>query len=167
MHHPSVLDQARFIVTAGKMIHDRIIKIQACGLESENESTGISELSVAQIHAVSTIRLQGPVSITELSELLSVSPPSASVMVDRLVQKGLLIREHSTDDRRKVVVKISPKALEFIQRIEENILTSFIDLIEKVGPDTARKWCEVLERIKTVLETNQGNTSGKSAPSKC
>ena len=90
--------------------------------------------------------------IKELSELLGVAPPSASTMVDRLVEKKILVREMSPEDRRKVIVRVSPEAVADIEKTEEAVLSSFVDLVEKVGPETARKWCEVLERIKFVLE---------------
>jgi len=97
------------------------------------------------------VRSLEQITMTELSSQLCVSPPSASVMVDRLVEKGILIREHSIEDRRKVMVRVSPEAMEDIKGVEKTILRSFVDLVEKIGPETTRKWCEVLERVKSVL----------------
>jgi DNA-binding MarR family transcriptional regulator len=97
-------------------------------------------------------RKERQVTITRLAELLGVSPPSASAMVDRLVEKRILSRERSPEDRRKVVVSISSNAVEDIERIEATILESFIDLVEAVGPEIAGKWCEVLAKVKEVLD---------------
>jgi DNA-binding MarR family transcriptional regulator len=91
---------------------------------------------------------------------LGVSPPSASVMVDRLVEKGLLSREPSREDRRKVLVSVSPEALQRIDRMEETILQSFVDLVEKIGPKTAGMWCQVLKKVREVQEEESpGNPS--------
>ena len=30
-----------------------------------------------------------------------------------------------------------------------------VDLVEKIVPETARKWCEVLERVKEVQENDR------------
>ena len=51
-----------------------------------------------------------------------------------------------------MVIRVSPEALEDIARIEEMILGAFGELVEAVGPETAQKWCEVLQQIKQVLE---------------
>ena len=110
------------------------------------------EVTMAQLHTIMSIYNRGEVSMSELSALTNVSPPSASVMVDRLVEKGILLREHSSRDRRKVMVKISPKAVNGIKQIEEGILQSLARLVEAIGPETAHKWCEVIEKDKTVLE---------------
>ena len=38
-----------------------------------------------------------------------------------------------------------------IAGVEDKILQLFIDLVEKIGPDTTRKWCEVLEDVKKAM----------------
>ena len=66
----------------------------------------------------------------------------------------MLTRTPSEQDRRKVVIRVSPEALKDIAQVEEMILGSFVELVEAVGPETTRKWCEVLKQIKKVLEKN-------------
>ncbi|MFC1516874.1 MarR family winged helix-turn-helix transcriptional regulator [Thermodesulfobacteriota bacterium] len=146
------LEQARYIFTRGKMIHDRVQRIVAGHIASGKGHQEFRDLSVAQLHVFMQVRHRGEVTIKELAELLGVAPPSASAMVDRLVEKRFLSREMSQEDRRKVTVRISPEAMVDIEKTEEAVLSSFVDLVEKVGPDTAHKWCEVLERIKSILE---------------
>jgi DNA-binding MarR family transcriptional regulator len=94
--------------------------------------------------------------MSELADQLSVSPPSASVLVDRLVEKGILCREHSTTDRRKVVVRVSPEAEKIVEEIIANILQFFVDLVEKIGIETAQKWCDVLTHVTSVLSDEPG-----------
>lgn len=151
MQENETLSQARYIFTTGKMIRDHIFRVQSSHLAACGKSEALGELSIPQYHTIMVVRMQGQITMTELSDQLGVSPPSASVMVDRLVGKGILIREHSLEDRRKVVVRISPEALKDIEGVEDTILRSFVELVEKIGPETARKWCEVLERVKSVL----------------
>jgi len=151
MHENETLAQARHIFTTGKMIRDHIFRIQSKHLADCGKCEALGELSMPQYHAIMVVRMQGQITMTELSEQLGVSPPSASAMVDRLVGKGILIREHSRKDRRKVVVRVSPEVRKNIEGVEETILRSFVELVEKIGPQTARQWCQVLERVKSVL----------------
>ena len=39
--------------------------------------------------------------------------------------------------------------------IEETILLRFVDLVEKLGQETTVMWCDVLEKVKAVLEKEQ------------
>jgi DNA-binding MarR family transcriptional regulator len=113
------------------------------------------ELSAPQMNMLMVIKVREAVSVTELAALLNVSPPSVSTMVDRLVERGLLTRTPSDQDRRKVVIRVTPDALKDIAQVEEMILGSFVELVDAVGPETTQKWCEVLHQIKQVLEKNQ------------
>lgn len=150
MKENDTLEQARLIFSTGKMIRDRMVRVHGQSHSTE-EPAMCGDLSVAQLHVVIATKDRGQVSISELAEALGVSAPSASAMVDRLVDKGVLIREQSQEDRRRVVVRLSPEADKQFGKIEELMLQSFVYLIEKVGPQTTRKWCEVLQEVREVI----------------
>lgn len=149
-------EQARLIARAGRKLKDHIFSIQS-GLERGCGSCKGNELSMAQVQMVMAVQSEDGLTISRLAKKLKVAPPSASCMVDRLVEKGMLLRERSEQDRRKVVVRLSAKTAVHAERMEGAVLAAFLDLVEKVGPETAEKWCEVLERIEQVLITNENN----------
>ncbi len=153
MRNEVAIKQARYIFTNGKLIHDRIMQIQGRYLASCDDGL-ISDLSISQLHVVRIVWKNGELSMRELADHMAVSPPSASAMVDRLVEKKILCREHSTADRRKVVVRVSPQAVEKAQALEASIINLFVDLVQKIGPETAQKWCEVLKNVKEALADN-------------
>jgi DNA-binding MarR family transcriptional regulator len=146
----ATIEAARYICDTGKIVHDRIVKIQSLNFASSDEGT-VTELSMSQLNAVKTLLECGELTMNELAEQLAVSPPSASAMVDRLVEKGVFCREHSTKDRRKVVVRISPEAVTVAEEIKSNMLRFFVELVEKIGVETAQKWCDVLSSVKSAL----------------
>jgi DNA-binding MarR family transcriptional regulator len=153
MQEPTTEDLARYIFTNGKVIHDRILKIQNDHMQRyQNDCDAIGELSLNQIHTIKLVHHRGEVYMTELSTLLGVTPASASGMVDRLVDKGILIREHSTTDRRRVIVRVSPSAVDQIHQIEAAILQSFFEIVERLGKKTAQEWCRILGKIKKALD---------------
>ncbi len=139
---------AKYIMRTGKLIHDRVHRV----FTSMAGNNSKLELSVPQMDAIKAIKEEGEITITKLSKILGVSPPSTSAMVDRLVEKEILVRERSRKDRRKVVVSISKKAAEHIEKIDMAILKTFTELVEKIGPETSRKWCEVLSHVKEVIK---------------
>lgn len=153
-------EQARFLAKAGRKLKNHIFSIQS-GLQQGQSKCKGEELSMAQVETLMTVHSYGECSISNLAEALNVSPPSASCMVDRLVDKGLLHRERSEKDRRKVVVRLSPHAAEQAQMMERAVLATFVDLVEKVGPETAEKWCEVLQRVEQVLAKSDSAKSLK------
>jgi len=165
MQDTAATEKARYIFATGKLIHDRIIRIQSQFLASCEEGFA-SDLSMGQLHAMRIVRESGELTMSELAEQMAVSPPSASAMVDRLVEKDLLSREHSTEDRRKVVVRISPEAVKKAEAIEDSILQLFVILVDKIGADTAQKWCDVLASVKSVLSITPDAQLSPSAAEK-
>jgi DNA-binding MarR family transcriptional regulator len=147
------LAQAAFIMSTGKMIRDRTLRLQNCHVEQKTSRVKFSELTMAQSLTLMAVKEHEPMSVTELASHLSVSAPSASTMVDRLVDRNLLSRETDPADRRKVVIRLSPAAAEDYNKIYHVILQDFLNLVDKVGPQTARKWCEVLAEVKKVIVT--------------
>lgn len=154
MTDPNTLASARCIFTTGRKVHDLVQQAITAACMAESANLRFGELSSSQMNMVLMIRVREAVSVTQLASLLSVSPPSVSTMVDRLVERGLLTRTPSSEDRRKVVIRVSPEAIEEISRVEEKVLGAFVRLVEALGPETTQMWCEVLDRIKDVLEKN-------------
>ena len=152
MKHKDARQLARYIMTTGKLIQDRIVSLHNPNLGTGQVKRALKELSLPQIQTIMTVYSSGQISMTALSKQMSVSPPSSSAMVHRLVEKGILIRKHSRNDRRKVMVEIAPIFTTDIQSIEEAMLLRFVDLVEKLGHEKTVMWCDVLESVKTILK---------------
>ena len=154
MSDSNVTQQARYIFKIAKLLRHHVFSSLA-RVEGESRECTHGDLSLAQLNLIIAVRGKGEVTLSELAEILAVSPPSVSVMVERLVEKGMLVRERATGDRRKVVIHISPDANQHIAAMEERMIATFVELVENVGPETAGKWYEVLERVEQVLNRRQ------------
>jgi DNA-binding MarR family transcriptional regulator len=147
------IDQAWHIFTNGRKIHEWVFQLENRYMVKSGIGKAFGEFSFAQIRTIKFVKTKGQVSITELAKLLQVSAPSASTMVERLVEKGVLVRETDPEDRRKVIVTISPDMISITEQIEKDIFNSFVDIVEKLGPEVADDWCRVLDRIGEVLDS--------------
>ena len=61
-------------------------------------------LSLVHLHVLTVLESDGPLSMSHLAEALDVSVASATGIVDRMEQRGLLERRREGDDRRVVLV---------------------------------------------------------------
>ena len=65
-------------------------------------------LSIVQLHVLTILEAAGPVPMGKLADALDVSVASATGIVDRMEQRGLVERRHDETDRRVVLVHRTP-----------------------------------------------------------
>jgi len=66
-------------------------------------------LSLNQVRALGLVGTYPHSSLSNLSELLGLTLPSASHLVDGLVGRGLVARRTAPDDRRQIMLKLTPQ----------------------------------------------------------
>ena len=66
------------------------------------------EVTLTQYRSLVVLASRGPQGVAALAEAVSVTPPTASRMCDRLVKKGLVTRRTDRRDRRQVRIALSP-----------------------------------------------------------
>lgn len=156
-----VFEQARYLFDTVRMLKTRVCASHAALSSCTSKSGEVHELTIPQMDMLHRIRESGSATIKELAESLSVSAPSASTMVERLVEMGVATREQSRVDRREVVVRVAPAGEHTLAVLEKRILESFVELLHGIGPEYAQMWCDVYKRIREVLQEEQaGRRSG-------
>src|SRR5258706_3773903 len=75
------------------------------------------DLSMGQLKALVALATAGDMNVSELAEWLRTSKPSASILVDRLVQLGYVERVEDQDDRRRTPVVVPTKGRELGDRL--------------------------------------------------
>lgn len=69
------------------------------------------DLSVPQFRALAYLRRQPGSSLNSLAEHLGLTPASTSKLVDILVERQLLERRLSSEDRRRITLTLTPAGL--------------------------------------------------------
>jgi DNA-binding MarR family transcriptional regulator len=91
------------------------------------------DLSMAQLKVLMGLYHNGALSIGQIAELCSIGQPTASHLVDRLVQAQLVQRTEDPLDRRRALAQLAPSGRELAERIIQ----------VRVGP--LRRWMAQLD----------------------
>jgi MarR family transcriptional regulator for hemolysin len=79
--------------------------------------TGL-DLSVAQLKVVMTIaHAGGAMTVSRMADLLGVRQPTASHLIERLVQGRLVERAEDPEDRRRTLVHLTPAGEQLVGRL--------------------------------------------------
>ncbi|WP_409344853.1 MarR family transcriptional regulator [Paenibacillus sp. MBLB4367] len=74
------------------------------------------ELTMPQFYMLYLINEQEPCKLTRLAEQMEVKPSAITVMLDRLVQSGQVMRSSDDKDRRVVLVQLTDKGREAFEQ---------------------------------------------------
>ncbi|MBI2423119.1 MAG: MarR family transcriptional regulator [Candidatus Hydrogenedentes bacterium] len=147
----SVLNQARTIHRTVRLLQERLIHRFNALQKDQGFAHTCADFTFPQYNAMLVIQEQGELSIKTLAEHLRVSSPSASSMVDRLVEMGMLEREQSQSDRRTVVVRMSAEGRANLEALDTQMLEALGYFLEALGREGAQSWCAIYERIAEII----------------
>ncbi len=141
-------EQARAISSTARAIQTRVLARRLPSRKADR----LTDLTLPQLSMMLVLRDHGEMSLKEIADAMAVSPPSASAMVERLVDVGVARREHSTVDRREIRISLSAEGTEASNIFEQHMLQSVVKLLKKIGPECARQWYDVYTRVHEVLD---------------
>ncbi len=109
-------------------------------------------LSLSQYQLLEPLRSADELTVGELAESAGVAAPTATRMLDCLARDGLIVRRHSEEDRRAVLVSLTDAGEAMVEgahaRAEEWRSRVFAGL----EPEEREQAARLLSRLADVLE---------------
>jgi DNA-binding MarR family transcriptional regulator len=102
-------------------------------------------LTVMQLYALMDIKRAGEVSMGKMAQLLHCDASNVTGIIDRLVTKGLLIREENANDRREKILRATPSGVKLVtqslallperlgNRLSDTEITSLNVILKKIS----------------------------------
>jgi len=75
------------------------------------------QLTLPQLRTLFIIAHNNTSSVAQISQHLGIGEPTASHLIDKLVQAGLVERSEDPGDRRRAIVQLSPAGGEIIEKL--------------------------------------------------
>lgn len=129
------------------MLADRL-RVAVGRLARRLRQQSLGGLTPSQSSVLATLDRHGPMTMSKLAVHEAVAKPSATGIVGRLFDKGLVVREPDPEDGRSSIVAISPKGVEALHARRRERTAYLAGRIE--GLDDADR--AVLERAVTLFE---------------
>jgi DNA-binding MarR family transcriptional regulator len=107
------------------------------------------DMSTPQLKALLLISEEEGIRMRELARRLGGSFSNATVLVDRLVDRGLVERLADPQDRRVVLVRVAAEGQQLIDRLVTSWRTLSTPLLEALAPEDLSK---VHEALRVLLE---------------
>jgi DNA-binding MarR family transcriptional regulator len=109
-------------------------------------------ISHGLLSALSTLAKQGPLRLSELSQLELVSAPSTTRLVAELESKGLVSRQTDPDDGRAYLISVTPAGEEALSSTRSRRAQTLTDLMTKLSDAQRASITEAMPALEQLLE---------------
>ncbi len=89
-----------------------------------------------------------PYNLTELAERHAVSLPTMSSSINTLAERGWVTRVRAADDRRVVMIEITPAGRAVLEELTDSVATRVSELLAGLSPDDVDQLVESLELLR-------------------
>lgn len=106
----------------------------------------MSGISLTHIEAIKHIGKVGEITMKDLAEKLNITPPSASALVDTLIEKELIERHTKTDDRRVVCITLRPKTHKMLTCMHNEVDTILREIFSSLNNEDRNDLIRILRK---------------------
>ncbi len=110
------------------------------------------ELTIAQVKVLFTLAFEGKATIGKIAETLGVGAPTASHLVDRLVQAGLVERVEHSPDRRYTLASLTSQGETMVRRLRQGRIDRLHNWLAQLGEQDLAALRQGLEALIRVVQ---------------
>lgn len=114
------------------------------------EGLGLSDFMVLEV-----LLHKGPMAISGIGEKVLLANASMTAAVDRLEQKGWVIRQSSETDRRSRIVALTPAGHVFISEVYARHARDIEDVTSVLSPPEQDQLRELLKKLGLAAQTRR------------
>ncbi len=140
---------------AGRLA-DFIMFTQRSFLLDLSKELNKGHVSYAQFFLLGYLAKEDYLTMTDIAKKMGHSTAAATGLVDRLEKLGYVQRLHAAEDRRKVMVQISRKGMDLVNRMRDGIAEDIAELMEKMEGKAAAEAPGLSELSEFFAQTRNG-----------
>lgn len=111
------------------------------------------QLTMGQLKALFALSC-GALSVSEVGEALGTGRAAASLLVDRLVQLGLVERSEDPVDRRRTIVRLTPEAERSLSQLREGGRERLREWLDRLSDDDLAALAKGMRALSAVVESD-------------
>src|SRR2546426_4753041 len=130
-------------------VHCWLVLVKALQAASKYLYAGLAETGIddTDFRILEALLNRGPLPVNTIGPKVFLTPGSISVAVDRLVERGLVSRVESSEDRRVRVVSLTAKGKRLITPIFRKHATEIGKVFADASPKELRSLETILKKI--------------------
>ena len=124
-----------------------VLEMQRCFLLRLCKELAPGNVSFVQFFLLAFLDQKEVLTMSAIAKKMGHTTAAASGLVARLENLGYVVRSVAPDDRRKVMVCITPKGSALVRRIREEMVGNLMKVLEHLTPDEQKAWLQIYSKI--------------------
>jgi DNA-binding MarR family transcriptional regulator len=130
-------------------------------IREEVRRQGAPHLSIPQLRTLEYLHHRPGACLFHLAEHLGVSRPTASNLVERLVRRGMLTRVADPQERRRVVLTLTPSGARYLRQVHQSAQAWMITVLAGHSRTTLQR---ITAGMSLLDKTFRGAANGNGNP---
>jgi DNA-binding MarR family transcriptional regulator len=127
-----------------------------------NNGRGIEfNLKLSQLKAIAAFKDDLAHSMNVLADNAMVKLPNMTTMVDSLTKDGIAVREKSETDRRKVLVRLTPKGKKIRAQFIANRRKAAVSIFSSLSENDKNELLNSLDKVCKILERSLSESAAQ------
>jgi DNA-binding MarR family transcriptional regulator len=109
-------------------------------------------VSFPQYCLLGFLATQEHLTMSEIAQRMGHTTAAATGLVDRLENLGHVKRTHGMDDRRKILVQITPTGASLVAEVRDDMVCNLLKMMQHLNADEQRIWVQIYEKISNYCQ---------------
>lgn len=137
-------------------IIDLILHLSRSVRSGMSFDTGSKHLTVYQLQILIYIAKQKKVRMVDLAQNFNITKPTATVLINNLVEKGYLKRAIGEEDKREVKISLAKKGLKLLEQAAKYRSAKINHILSYISDQDKKCLEKILQTIAEKVKTEYG-----------
>jgi len=154
MDNIDINEMLLFISDTTVSFEKTIYKVISKWSETRKKDDPLMNLPHAQAVAALIVHRLKSCDLLSFAKTMGISKSSASQLIQRLVTRGVVIRQQDPKNRRKVLIEIEPAVKDVLVEIDEYIQKWMRDVAKELGEHKVQQWYRIMKNLSKILNAD-------------
>ena len=112
----------------------------------------LGEITPPQFYTLSHLADEEEIKMSELAQVLHISRPAMTGLIDKLARKKLVARRRESADRRIIKVALTKRGEELIKKVRKGIFELFLKILRKLTPQERKELARIQEKLFSFMK---------------
>jgi DNA-binding MarR family transcriptional regulator len=110
-------------------------------------------ISSTHLHVLFLLESEGPRAMSRLAELLDVSLPNVTGIVDRMAERGFVERDREAEDRRVVTIRSAVAGREAVEEMDQIRRRTLGSIVARLTPEQQLRALQTFTELRAAAES--------------